>query len=123
MLAQGLLDDAHEDVEHGRDRSAVLPQKVAQTFGKRQYPLAYRQPREHVIDQVRGRLRHPPGIAGGTDTTPLAGEGDQEVVPAFWTPGTGKPVSQDAAFQVAAELPLHIAGMGLASHPSPDRLR
>jgi hypothetical protein len=38
----------------------------------------------------------------------ITGEGYQEVVAALGTSGTGEAVSEDAALQVAAELPLHV---------------
>jgi len=58
-----------------------------------------------MIDQVRGGLRHAPGVARGTDAAPLAGKGDQKVVSTFRTVCAGKPVDQNAAFQVVVKLP------------------
>ena len=54
------------------------------------------------------RLCHVPGVARGACPAHFAGESDQEVVPAVSTAGTREPVRQDAAFEVAAKLPLHV---------------
>jgi hypothetical protein len=74
MCAQRLLDVPQEDVQHGRDRSAVLVQKVPQALGQRQHPMAHRKRRKDMIDQMRSALRHAPSVAGETHTTPLARE-------------------------------------------------
>jgi hypothetical protein len=63
---------------------------------------------ENVLDQMGGGLGHAPGITGGTDPTSLAGESHQEVVTTFGTAGSGKPMGQDAALQIATELPFDV---------------
>jgi hypothetical protein len=65
-LAQHLLDHAQKDLQHGGDGTRIVPKEIAQPLRKRQHPLAHRQPREDVIDQVRRRLHHAPGIARRT---------------------------------------------------------
>jgi len=40
--------------------------------------------------------------------TAFAGKGDQEIVSAIPAAGAGEAVGEDAAFQIAAELPLHV---------------
>jgi hypothetical protein len=104
------LDDPQEDMQHGGDRLWLPFQIPAQPLGHRQHPLAHRQRREDVIDQVGVGLGHASGIARGADATPLAGEGHQEIVAALGTAGAGEAVGQDAALQVAAQLALHVAG-------------
>ena len=56
-----------------------------------------------MIRQVRGRLHHAPGIARGADATAFAGIGDEIVVSTIVTPGAGKAVGKDAAFEVFAK--------------------
>ena len=56
-----------------------------------------------MIGKVRRCLHHAPCVARGADTPALAGEGDKVVVPAVITPGSGKAVGKDAAFQVFAK--------------------
>ncbi len=96
-LPQMALDRAQEDREHGTERPGFALQVPAQALGHREDPLAHRQRREDVVDQVRGGLRHAPGGAGGAQSPALAGEGDQEVVTAGHAAGTGKAVGEDAA--------------------------
>ena len=53
---------------------------------------------------------HAPGVARGAHAAPLAREGDQEVVLTRLTESAGETVGEDPAFEVTAELPLHIRG-------------
>jgi len=53
-------------------------------------------------------LSHAPGVAGRTYRAPFAREGDQKIVSALATASTGEAVGQDAAFEVATKLPLHV---------------
>jgi len=48
-----------------------------------------------VVGQRRGGLGHAPAVAG---------EGDQEIVPALVAPRPGKSMGQDGAFQIASQL-------------------
>jgi hypothetical protein len=56
------LDDAQQDVQHGADRPRLalplISTRPAQPFGHREDPLAHRQRRADVIDQVRRGLCH-----------------------------------------------------------------
>ena len=52
-----------------------------------------------MIRQVRRCLHHAPGVARGAHATAFAGEGQEVVMPAVITPGPGKAVGEDAAFQ------------------------
>ena len=56
-----------------------------------------------MIDQVRGRFGHAPGVARGAHATALAGVGDQEIVLALVAVGAGESMRKDAAFEIAAE--------------------
>jgi len=76
------LDHPQEDMQYSSDRLWLPFQIPAQPLGHREHPLAHRQGREDVIDQVGGGLRHAPGVARGADAAPLAGEGHQEIVAA-----------------------------------------
>ena len=61
--AQMGLDHPQEDMQHGCDCLWLPFQVPAQALGHRQHPLAHRQGREDVIDQVGGGLGHTPGVA------------------------------------------------------------
>jgi hypothetical protein len=49
------------------------------------------------------KLHHPLLMAGGTEMTALAGEGQKIFMTAFPTSDPGKPVTQNAAVQIAAD--------------------
>ena len=72
---------------------------------------------------MRGRLDHAPGVARGAYRAAFARKGNQKIVPARPAPGTGEAVGQNAAFEVAAQLPLHVRrhavpiGVPLAGEP------
>jgi hypothetical protein len=51
-----------------------------------------------------GCLHHPPGIAGGTNTTPFTGERDEEIVTATGTSGSSKTIGQNATRQILAKI-------------------
>ena len=78
-----------------------------------------------MIRQVRRRLHHAPCVARRAHATAFAGIGDEIVVTAIVTPGSGKAVRKDAAFQIFAKgladiglggvvvtLPVELAGAG-----------
>ena len=90
--------------------SRIVLDEVAHALGHRQHPLAHRQTRYDVIGKMGGSLDHAPGVAGRTYAAALAREGDEEVVAALAAMRTGKTVSEDAAFQGAAEFPLDMSG-------------
>ena len=56
-----------------------------------------------MVGEVRRRLHHAPRVARGADTPAFAGIGHKVVVPAVITPGPGKAVGKDAAFQIFAK--------------------
>ena len=122
VFAQMLLEDIEEDAQSAVDGFAVVLGVIAQPLGHREDPLAHRQRREVVVDQVRGGLSHAPGGAGGAQTPALAGEGNQEVVTAGRAAGTGKARGEDAVGERVAEFPFHQARYPGAS-PSPSRAR
>ena len=63
-----------------------------------------------MIGKMGGSLDHAPGVAGRTYAAALAREGYRQVVAALAAMRTGKTVSEDAAFEVAAEFPLDLGG-------------
>jgi hypothetical protein len=63
-----------------------------------------------MIDKVPGGLRHVPIVARGTQSAPLAGEGDQGVTPTLRTAGACEAIGPDAAFEITPKLPLPVAG-------------
>ena len=60
--------------------------------------------------QERRGFRHVPRGTGWAQAPFLAGEGDDRVVSAVGTPDAREAVGQDAAFKVAIEGVLHVAG-------------
>ena len=67
----------------GVQRPVRLPstlKEAAQPLWHGEHPLAHRERRENVIDQVRGSFGHAPRVAGGAHTTVLAGVDVQEIV-------------------------------------------
>ena len=102
---QLLLNHPQQDVQNRTDRRRIRLEEVTQTFRQRQHPLAHRQGRKHMIDEMRGGLRHAPSIAGRTNAASFAGEGDEKVTTAIRAVGTGEAISEDAAFQVPSEVP------------------
>jgi hypothetical protein len=53
-----------------------------------------------VIRQVRRRLHHAPGVAGGAHSPAFTGEGDKVVVPTVIAASPGKTVGKHAALQM-----------------------
>lgn len=93
---------------HRIHRRRMSLEEVAQPFRQRQDPLAYRQRRKDMIDEMCSRLRHAPGIAERgiaerTEGAPFAGEGDREIVTAIPAAGTGEAVRKDTAFEVESD--------------------
>ena len=83
-------------------------QEIAQALRDRQYPWTHRQRRENLVHQMRRHLGHAPCVARGAHHAPFARKRDQEITSALPAPSPGEAVGQDAAFQMAAKLPLHI---------------
>jgi len=102
-LDQMRLDDTQKDSQDSAKGLRLALQVPAQPFGHREDPLAHRQRREDVIDQVRRGLRHASGVARGAQPAPLAREGDQEVMAAVRTSGPGEAVGEDAALKVTTK--------------------
>ena len=63
-----------------------------------------------MIHQVCRRLHHAPCVARGADATAFAGIGDEVVMTTIVTPGSGKAMGKDAAFQILAK---RLADIGL----------
>ena len=107
---QSLRDDPQKNAQHHVEHRPITLHEVAQPLWHRQNPLAHRQPGENVIRQVRRRLHHAPRVARGAHAPAFAGIGHEVVVSAVITPGAGKAVGKDAAFEVFAK---RLADIGL----------
>jgi len=101
------LDHTQEDMQDRTDGLRLPLQVPAQPLRHREHPLAHRQWRDDVIDQVRSGLRHAPCVAGRTKA-PLAGESNQEVMAACCATCAGEAVREDAALEVTPKLPFPI---------------
>jgi hypothetical protein len=74
---------------HAQHRAAqgVIPrQAVAQAIRQRQDPLAYRHPRQHLVDEIGGTLRHAPPSTARAEAAPPAGEGQEALEGAVGAP-------------------------------------
>ena len=111
---QTVLDGAQEDAQHGVESRRVAVEEEAQALGEGHDPLAHGDLREHMINQVGSGLGHAPGGAGGTDAASLAGEGHEKLVAAVGTAGAGEAVGENPAFEVLAQLVLHVGWYRLA---------
>lgn len=65
-----------------------------------------------MVRQVRRRLQHAPGVAGGAQAKAFAGEGHELVVAAVAIPCLGKTVRNGAALEVFAKRLAH-NGLGV----------
>jgi len=63
-----------------------------------------------MLGEMDGGLDHASRVARRAHAAPLAREGDEEVVPALPTMGPRETVGGDAAFEIATELALDVAG-------------
>ena len=102
--AERRADGAEEDPQDGAGDVRVVVEVGAQALGQGQHPLAHGQVGQDVVGEVGGHLRHTPGVARGADAAALAGEGDQAIMAAFVTTGSGEPVREDAAAEVGPEV-------------------
>ncbi len=101
-------------MEYGAGRLRVPVKEVAKPFRHREYPLADGDRGDHVVREVSGGGHHVPGVAGRADAPALAGEGDQEVMPAAVTAGAGEAVRENPAAQIGPEAGLDEAGHAFA---------
>ncbi len=81
--------------------------------------MADGNPGQEGIDRLRGGLGHPAAAAGGAESAPLAGEGDQAIQTAGVAVDPDEAVGQDAAVEEGAKLPLHEAGYRTLLLPGP----
>ena len=110
VFAQAAFYPAQQDTQHGALQGRIGLQEVAQALGHGEHPLPHRQTGKDVIGKMRCRLDHAPRVAGGAHATAFAGKGDQEVVFALVTVGSGKAVGKNAAFEIAAKCLLDMRG-------------
>jgi hypothetical protein len=122
VASQSALDGAQHAAPHGPEQRRVAVQEEPKSFRKRHHPLAHRHLREHVLDEVGGRLGHAPGGAGRAQAAALAGVGDQEVVAASVAVCSREAAGQDPALEVAAQLALDVTrgrrAVGIALAPA-----
>ena len=97
-------------MHHGqycRKRVWIIGEQKAQGKWKSQHPLPDRCFGEHVIDQMRGRLHHPPCPATGAEASALAGECNEMFVKAAIALDAKKAMLKQAALEVVFELLAH----------------
>jgi hypothetical protein len=97
VRSQRRLDDAQKEVQHRIHGGRFALQEVVRALRNRQDPLlAHRQPREDVVDPMRGGLGHAPRMTRRANRPCTAGEGHQEVVTAARASGTSETPGEDA---------------------------
>ena len=97
-------------MHHGqycRKRVWIIGEQKAQRKRKSQYELPHRYFGKHVIDQMRGRLHHPPCPATGAEASALAGECNEMFVKAAIALDAKKAMLKQAALEVVFELLAH----------------
>ena len=72
MLADGRVDRPHEHPQHAAEDALVVLQEIPDALGHGEHPLPHRHARDDVVDQVSGRLHHPPGVARRAQPAGLA---------------------------------------------------
>jgi len=103
-IDQGTRDGAVYDLQHRRHQLGLRRQQQAQRNRQRQNPVAHRDTRDDMVDQVGRRLGHAPGSARRTKPPALAAEGDQLVVAAVAAAQPQEAMRQDAVFEKGVEL-------------------
>jgi len=63
--------------QHGSGETMVPCKQIPQPVGQREDPLAHRNGRQDVIDQVHGALHHPSATAARAEAAAFVGEGYQ----------------------------------------------
>ena len=97
---------AQQDLEHGAGDAHVVVEVRTQALGDREHPLPCGDVWQHVVGEVSGDLAHAPGVARRADASALTRERNQPLVAALLATGPGEAIGQDAALQVAPEIPL-----------------
>ena len=82
----------------------VPGQHVAQAMRHGQHPLAHRHVREHMVNEMRGALRHPAPATTGTDRSPPTRERHEPVKPAAAAVESGEAAGEPSAAQKAPKL-------------------
>jgi hypothetical protein len=103
----------HRADEHSDDGAAqvVVPRQVVpHAVWQAEHPLTHGHIGEHVIEQVRGSLRHPAAAATGTHRAALARKGDQSVEAAVVAAKPREPAGESATLQKVPELLLDETG-------------
>ena len=80
---------------------------------EREDPLAHRDGREDVADEVVGAILHAAGCARGTDRG-LAGEGNEPLEAAVRASNPCNTAGQESTFRVSSQLAFHEGGQAAA---------
>ncbi len=70
-------NDPVDDLQDGREQPGMCGEEATKRDRKGQHPLPHRHPRNDVIDQVGGRLRHASGATARAEAATLATEGHE----------------------------------------------
>jgi len=94
----------HEDAADGAEQLPIVAEPSAQLEWHGQHELSQGHGRQHVVDEVRCGLRHPPPEARRTEAASFARKRQQTPFVAVFALEDGKATTQQAAVEVALEL-------------------
>jgi len=101
---------AQQDLEYRADDAHVVVEIRTEALWRRQHPLPRGDVWQHVVGQVGSDLAHAAGVARRAYTSTLTRERNQPLMAAVLTAGPAESIGQDAALQVATEIPLDPLG-------------
>ena len=104
VMRERLGVQAAERGEHG----GLRRRERRELEGERQHVLSKRRRRKNAVHQMRSLRRHAPPRAARTQSTILARERDQQIVPARLARRVYEAAGKITAAQVASELVLHV---------------
>ena len=105
LAAIRAAERAHEDVQHRATEPVVVGEPVPQPVRDREHPLSDGHVgRQHVIDEMRRALGHPPSPAARANRAPFARERYQPLERAVPAPHTGEAMGQYPAAKEFPEL-------------------
>ncbi len=101
-------DGPHEDTTDSTAKGHVQREQVTEPPREGDHPLAHGDIGEDVVNEVRCGLGHAAATTGRTETSALAGEGNQEVATTSEAMKATEAMGKDSASEVTAELTLDV---------------
>jgi hypothetical protein len=101
---------AQQDLEYRAGDAHVVVEIRTEALWDRQHPLPRGDVWQHVVGEVGSDLAHAAGVARRAYASALTRERDQPLVAAIFAAGSGEAMGQNAALQIAPEVPLDPLG-------------